>query len=106
MFPDAPRRLPVLGQDGDEAPLSAPDGEGAPAIRQRDAPAVVDEMLGAAAADLPEQVGVFAAVHWTAEDGVEAAMEVPGLLPEFPTYGEVLSLDSRWFWLRRWWRYR
>ena len=42
------RRLPVLGQDGDQPPWRGTDGQRSAASRQRDAPAVLTEMLGLA----------------------------------------------------------
>jgi hypothetical protein len=53
-------------------------------------------MLSLAAPDLPEQVREFVAVHRSAEDGEEPAVEVPALLAEFPANGEVIGCGALW----------
>src|SRR6516225_2856549 len=93
----AVRRLPILGQDGDQPPAGGTDRQRAVAAGQRDAPAVLPEMLSPAAPDLPQQMRVFAELHRAAEDGVEPAVEVPGFLPELPAEREVVGLSG---WLR------
>ena len=73
-----PRRwLPVLRQDGEQPPLGCPHSERTLAVRQRDPPAVIDEMFRPVR-DLVEQVGVFAVAHRAPEDRMEPTMEVPG----------------------------
>ena len=65
------------------------DGQRSAVSRQRDAPAVLAEVLGLAEADLLEQGAVFSALHWSLEDGIEPAMEAPGSFPSTQPIGKA-----------------